>query len=201
MELQWAISRRRGSAAHLPPQTPVTLVTTDGLSPTVEDGSLTQLDASQGLPVDVVEAVLSVQFDDLVDARARVEAVARFRGSPEFEPLTVAFKRVVNILKGVQYNNKVDPARFETPQEKALHERYGKIAGRFSELITEGSYEKALAALAELRPPVDSLFDNVMVMAEDKKVRANRLALLGEIAALFSQMADFSQLGVGEEGY
>jgi len=162
-------------------------------------GRFAGLLTSQGLPVDVVEAVLSVRFDDLVDARARVEAVARFRGGPEFEPVAVAFKRVANILKGADYKNKVDPARFETPQETDLHERYGEIAGRFSELITEGNYEAALAALAELRPPVDALFDHCMVMAEDKKVRANRLALLGEIAALFSQMADFSQLGVGEE--
>jgi glycyl-tRNA synthetase beta chain len=155
---------------------------------------------SQGYPVDVVEAVLAVRFDDLVDARARVEAVATFRGSAEFEPVAVAFKRVVNILKGTDYQNKVDPARFETPEEKALHERYGEIAGKFSASITKGKYVEALAALAKLRPPVDALFDHCMVMAEDKQVRDNRLALLGEIAGLFSQMADFSRLGVGEEG-
>ncbi len=155
---------------------------------------------SQGHPVDVVEAVLAVRFDDLVDARARVEAVDRFRGSPEFEPVAVAFKRVVNILKGVDYNNKVDPARFESTEEKDLHARYQEIGGKFSALITGGDYKGALRELAKLRPPVDALFDNCMVMAEDTQVRDNRLALLGEIAGLFSQMADFSRLGVGEEG-
>jgi glycyl-tRNA synthetase beta chain len=153
---------------------------------------------SQGYPVDVAEAVLTVQFDDLVDARARVEALTSFRRKPEFEPVAVAFKRLANILKGEDHKNKVDPARFETPQEKDLHERYGEIAGSFSELISAGAYAGALGELAKLRPPVDALFDHCMVMAEDKQVRSNRLALLGEIASLFSQMADFSQLGVGE---
>jgi len=163
-------------------------------------GRFVGLLVAQGLPVDVVESVLAVQCDDLVDARARVEAVARFRDKPEFEPVAVAFKRVANILKGADHKGKVDPARFETPQEKALHERYLEIGGRFSTLIAGADYEKALGELAKLRPPVDALFDHCMVMAEDKQVRANRLALLGEIAGLFSQMADFSQLGVGEEG-
>ncbi|MBN1255646.1 MAG: glycine--tRNA ligase subunit beta [Deltaproteobacteria bacterium] len=154
----------------------------------------------QGYPVDVAEAVLAFQCDDLVDARARVEALTTFRKKPEFEPVAVAFKRVANILKGVDYNNKVDPARFETPQEKDLHKEYKEIAGKFSASITKGNYADALAALIRLRPPVDALFDHCMVMAENKLVRTNRLALLGEIAGLFSQIADFSQLSVDEEG-
>jgi glycyl-tRNA synthetase beta chain len=155
--------------------------------------------ASQGYAPDVVEAVLAVQDDDLVDARARVEAVAQFRGRPEFEPVTVAFKRVANILRGADHKGEVDPARFETPQEETLHKRYQEIAEQFSALIKGGNYKKALGELAKLRPPVDALFDHVMVMVEDKRIRANRLALLDEIAGLFSQMADFSQLAIGEE--
>jgi glycyl-tRNA synthetase beta chain len=163
-------------------------------------GRFVGLLTSQGYPLDVVEAILAVQCDDLVDARVRVEAVAQFRGQPEFEPVAVAFKRVANILKGVDHKGKLDPTRFETPQEKALHEQYRKIAGQFSAMINEGNYQGALGELAKLRPPVDALFDHVMVMAEDKRIRANRLALLNEISDLFTQMADFSQLAVGEEG-
>jgi glycyl-tRNA synthetase beta chain len=174
----------------------------------------------QGYPADVVEAVLAVQGDDLVDAQARVEAVARFRGTPEFTPVAVAFKRVANILKGVDHKEEadgvrkirvagkptkpkgrgVDTALFETPEERALHNQYQVLEKKFSAAIKKGDYERALAELAQLRPPVDALFDHCMVMAEDKKVRANRLALLGEIAGLFSQLVDFSRLGVGEEG-
>jgi glycyl-tRNA synthetase beta chain len=155
---------------------------------------------SQGYPADVVEGVLAAQGDDLVDARARVEAVARFRVAPEFEPVTVAFKRVANILKGVDHQGKVDMARFEVPEEGDLHNHYQAIEKRFAAAIKKGAYEKALAELAKLRPPVDAFFDHCMVMAEDQKVRANRLALLGEIAGLFSQMVDFSRLGTGEAG-
>jgi glycyl-tRNA synthetase beta chain len=163
-------------------------------------GRFVGLLTAQGYPLDVVEAVLASQFDDLVDARARVEAVAKFRGKPAFEPVAVAFKRVANILKGIDHSKRVDPARFETPQEKDLHKRYQEIAGTCSALIAGADYEKALGELAKLRPPIDALFDHVMVMAEDKRVRANRLALLDEIGGLFAQIADFSQLGVGEEG-
>jgi glycyl-tRNA synthetase beta chain len=161
-------------------------------------GRFIALLVSQGCPADVVEAVLAVQGDDLVDARARVEAVARFRGRAEFEPVTVAFKRVANILKGVEHQGKVDPALFEAPEEQELHNQYQTIGKRFSSAIKTGDYEKALAALAELRPPVDALFEHVMVMAEDQSVRDNRLALLGEIAGLFSQLVDFSRLGTSE---
>jgi glycyl-tRNA synthetase beta chain len=163
-------------------------------------GRFVGLLTSQGYPPDTIEAVLAVQDDDLVDARARVEAVATFRDQPEFEPVTVAFKRVANILKGADHKGEIDPTRFETPQEKDLHKRYQEIAGRFSAMIGGGNYKGALGELAKLRPPVDALFDHVMIMAEDKRIRANRLALLDEIAELFSQIADFSQLAIGEEG-
>jgi glycyl-tRNA synthetase beta chain len=163
-------------------------------------GRFVSLLVSQGYPADVVEAVLAVQEDDLVDARARVEAVSRFRGTPEFEPVTVAFKRVANILKGVDHQAQVDAARFEASEEGDLHKQYQAIEKRFSAAIKEVAYEKALAELAKLRVPVDDFFDHCMVMADDKKVQANRLALLAEIAGLFSQLVDFSRLGTGEAG-
>jgi glycyl-tRNA synthetase beta chain len=124
--------------------------------------------------------------------------VARFRGTPEFEPVAVAFRRVANILKGIDQTGTVDTTRLEDHEERDLHNTYQAIEKRFSAAIREDDYEKALAELARLRVPVDEFFDHCMVMAEDKKVRANRLALLGEIAGLFSQIADFSRLGTGE---
>jgi glycyl-tRNA synthetase beta chain len=162
-------------------------------------GRFVGLLTSQGYPPDVVEAVLASQFDDLVDARARVKAVAQFRGRPEFEPVTVAFKRVANILRGTDHKGEVDPALFEAPEEQKLHNHYQMIEKKFSAAIKTGNYQGALGELAKLRPPIDALFDHCMVMDEDKRIRANRLALLAEISGLFSQMADFSQLGVGEE--
>jgi glycyl-tRNA synthetase beta chain len=164
------------------------------------EGRFVALLVSQGCPADVVEAVLAVQGDDLVDARARVEAVTRFRVAPEFEPVTVAFKRVANILKGIDRIGKVDTAWFEAPEEGDLHNKYQAIEKKLAKAIKERAYEKALAELAKLLIPVNAFFDHCMVMAEDQKLRANRLALLGEIAGLFSQMVDFSRLGAREEG-
>jgi len=163
-------------------------------------GRFIGLMSAQGHPLDVVEAVLADTIDDLVDARSRVEAVDRFRDTTDFTPVAIAFKRVGNILKGVGSVTGVDPARFETAEERALHTKYQAIERKFSAAIKAMDYEKALTELATLRLPVDEFFDHCMVMAEDKKVRANRLALLGEIAALFSQVADFSRLGTGEAG-
>lgn len=158
-------------------------------------GRFTNLLISQGYPADLVEAVLAVQMDDLVDARRRMEALDTFRKRPEFEPLTVAFKRVANILKKVEFGKRPDPSLFDAPQEGDLHRRYQETEGKFSRSMAAKDYEGALAQLAMLRAPVDAFFDHVMVMAEDERVRANRLALLGEINRLFSQMADFTLVG------
>ncbi|UCC65980.1 MAG: glycine--tRNA ligase subunit beta [Deltaproteobacteria bacterium] len=163
-------------------------------------GRFVNLLASQGYPGDLVEAVLAVQGDDLVDARARVEALANFRRRPEFEPLAIAFKRVANILKGVDYKREINPSLFETPQEQDLHRQYQEIEGRVSDLIKRGDYEGASVELAKLRAPVDDFFDHVMVMVENEELRQNRLALLGEVAGLFSQLADFSRVGIGDQG-
>jgi len=66
--------------------------------------------------------------------------------------------------------------------------------------MEERDYEGAMVALAGLRKPVDEFFDHVLVMAEEKELRENRLALLAEIYGLFSQVADFSRVGIGELG-
>ncbi len=161
-------------------------------------GRVINLFASQGYPSDLVESVLAVQGDDLRDARSRVEALAKFKRKPEFEPSAVVFKRVGNILKGVNYPPKTDPTFFETPQEKKLHEQYVKIKESFDSFMKKGNYEGVMGALASLHGPVNEFFDHVLVMAENEEVRDNRLALLGEICALFSQVADFSRVRVAD---
>ena len=163
-------------------------------------GRFVNLLVSQGYPADLVDAALAAQMDDLVDARARIDALARFRQRSEFEPLAVAFKRVANILREVDQSPETNSSLFETRQEGELHKRYLEIREVFSQLVGSSDYEGAMAALARLRKPVDDFFDHVLVMVEDKALRDNRLALLGEIYGLFSQVADFSQVGVGDLG-
>lgn len=148
---------------------------------------------SQGHPLDAVVAVLSRGSTDLVRSIKKIEAVEKFKSHPDFEPLVVAFKRVVNILKDFS-GGSVDPALFEEAEEKNLHDAFLAIRDRTGELIEADRYEEALVEMARLRAPVDAFFDTVLVMAPDEKVRFNRLSLLQGLAGLFYRVADFSRI-------
>ncbi len=147
----------------------------------------------QGQPQDVVDAVLSASFDDVIDANERVKALAALKGREDFEPLAVAFKRVVNIIKG-GVDTPVAPARFEADCEKALHAAVQDVAKKVAAATKAGDYATALQAIAGLRGAVDAFFEGVMVMAEDEAVRINRLALLTGVARLFENIADFAKI-------
>jgi glycyl-tRNA synthetase beta chain len=142
---------------------------------------------------DAVDAAITAGFDDLVDVRDRIAALAEFKTHPDFEPLTVAFKRVGNIIKkGV--DAPVDPSLFEDDAERALYEATQAVKSSADGLIASGAWLDALTEIASLRGPVDRFFDKVMVMAEDQRVQTNRLALLTAIARLFGKIADFSRI-------
>jgi glycyl-tRNA synthetase beta chain len=153
-----------------------------------------------GFSKDVVAAVISVSGDDVPSVWQRVAALEALKDRPDFEPLAVAFKRVVNIIKksGIQQADggpaDVVARLFEDDGEAALLEAYQRVEKKVSAAVKKGLFDEALIAVASLRDPVDHFFDAVMVMAEDKDVRRNRLALLGQIAALFGKLADFSKL-------
>ena len=147
----------------------------------------------QGQPQDVVDAVLSASFDDVIDAQERVKALAALKGREDFEPLAVAFKRVVNIIKG-GVDTPVNVDRFEAACEKTLHDEVQAAAARVAAATEAGDYPAALQAIAALRGAVDAFFEGVMVMAEDEGVRINRLALLTGVARLFEDIADFAKI-------
>jgi glycyl-tRNA synthetase beta chain len=144
-------------------------------------------------PSDVVDAVASVSFDDLVEAGAKIAALSEFRNRSDFGPLAVAFKRVCNIVKdGV--DTPVSAALFEDPAESSLHQALQEVAKKVESALLGADYLAALTEIATLKDGVDLFFEKVMVMAEDEAVRGNRLALLTGIARLFSRIADFSRL-------
>ncbi|GAM08894.1 glycine--tRNA ligase beta subunit [Geobacter sp. OR-1] len=144
-------------------------------------------------PSDGVDAVVAVGFDDLVDAVARIAALAAFKGRDDFEPLAVAFKRVCNIVKdGVDVA--IDVSLFQDPAETALNAAFSGVKAKVAAAVAERDYLSALTEIASLRPPVDAFFDKVMVMAEDERIRINRLALLTGIARLFGGIADFARI-------
>lgn len=149
--------------------------------------------SGQGYPVDVVDAVLSADFDEPAQAVERIKALADLKGRDDFEPLSVAFKRVGNIIKG-GLRQPVDTALLSEAAEKNLFEAWKTVANQVDDLIAARNYAQALETIAGLREPVDCFFDDVMVMAEDESVKNNRLALLTSISDLFSGIADFSRI-------
>ncbi len=143
---------------------------------------------------DTVDAVLTLGFDDVVDSARRVEALSAWRKRKDFEAITTAFKRVINILATSKKPGSLTPRRLKEPAEKALYQMTRQVAAAVTKAEAKGRYKEAFAQLAKLRPVIDRFFDKVLVMDKDKAVRANRIALLGQVAELFSRLADFSKL-------
>jgi glycyl-tRNA synthetase beta chain len=159
-----------------------------------------QLLADQGYAKDTIAAVVDVSIDHVPNLWSRLEAIESLKATPDFEPLAVGFKRVVNILKksgkpgGSERPAKVKENLFVHESESALFAAYQKAEKKVSDAMAKGLFEKALQDIATLREPVDAFFDGVMVLAEDQNIRRNRMALLEHIATLFGKFADFSKL-------
>ncbi|HMK36703.1 MAG TPA: glycine--tRNA ligase subunit beta [Desulfomonilaceae bacterium] len=149
---------------------------------------------SRGFPLDVVEAAVRARFDDLSDARRRVEALQEWKNRPDFDSIMIGFKRAVNILKNTD-PTQVSEALFEAEEEKRLFSAFQDVIRGAEPLIRGGDYAKALEIIAELKAPIDDFFDRVMVMVEDDRLRDNRLGLLWKIGRLFERIADFSFIG------
>jgi glycyl-tRNA synthetase beta chain len=147
----------------------------------------------EGFPYDAVDAVLSTGIDSFVDVRKKVEALSDLKRQPHFEPLAVAFRRVVSILDNAQ-RGEVRADLLREPEERALHETCGAIRGPVEERLAKKDYAGALEKIVEIKPAVDRFFDKVMVMAEDPALRDNRLNLLHQVSRLFSRIADFSKI-------
>lgn len=149
---------------------------------------------TRGYPLDVVEAAVRARFDDAVDAYKRLEALNQWKQRDDFDAIIIGFKRVVNILKGTQ-PAALSEDLFQEEAERNLYAAFKSVAERCAPLIQSGAYFDALTVIAELKGPIDTLFDKVMVMVEDERLRDNRLGLLKEIAGLFENVADFSFIG------
>src|SRR5712692_2382345 len=152
-----------------------------------------------GFGYDVVNAVLSASADDVVDAAARAGAVKSVLHMPEFLAIAAACKRMRNILKqasekGIESSGKFEPWPESADEEKSLAAYLDAYVPRVEAHRQKKEYQEALLLLATAREPVDKFFDKVMVMVEDPRVRANRLALLQTLLTEFSTIADFSEI-------
>jgi len=149
-----------------------------------------------GIEHDVFEAVMSCQPTRPCDFDSRLRAVESFRKLPEAESLTIANKRIHNILRqaGDVIPDSMNSLLLKEDAEQALAKHMSTLSAEVHLLLDQGDYTKALERLASLRNPVDTFFDKVMVMTDDKDIRVNRLALLNNMHGLFMRVADLTRL-------
>lgn len=153
----------------------------------------------QNLPTLVFDAVKAQSPASLLDFDARVQAVFRFIELAAAESLATANKRIANILRQADLTDfaAVNAALLDDPAEEELYRAIGAAGKDIEPLLQRRAYADALVRLADLRDPVDRFFDEVMVMADDERTRHNRLALLGNLRAMFLRIADISRLSIG----
>lgn len=142
----------------------------------------------------VVDAVLAV-YPPLHQVQARIRACMAFAAKPEAPSLAAANKRVGNILrKASDTGHSVDDALLREPAEQELARQIRALTPEAQQQYKQGDFAASLATLAKCGSAVDNFFDNVMIMADDDAIRANRLALLRELHGLMNQVADISRL-------
>jgi glycyl-tRNA synthetase beta chain len=152
----------------------------------------------QGIALDSVDAVIALKPGSLADIDQRIRAVEAFRRLPEAAALAAANKRIRNILRKSAASElpsgPPQPELFEEPAETALGARVDALLEVLAPLHARQDHRAVLETLAQLREPVDTFFDQVMVMAEDQALRTNRLRQLRQIEQLFLDVADISRL-------
>jgi len=156
------------------------------------------LDRDAALATETFDAVLARQPASLVDFQRRLQAVQAFIELEPAASLAAANKRIANILKqaGHSADLAVKKKLLTENAELALFDALSNASEAVAPLLASRDYTDALTTLAELRAPVDRFFDYVMVMVDDETIRNNRLALLGELRALFLGVADISRLSI-----
>jgi len=148
---------------------------------------------AKGLPGAAVEAVTSVDFDDVVDCTLRIRALAGVQNQETFTILAGSFKRVRNIIK----ENGDDTVRADLlveAGEQELFQALDRVRAEAAPHLAVRDYPGAMAAILKMKEPVDHFFDQVMVMSEDDNLRSNRLNLLTAISRLFLRIGDFSKM-------
>ena len=153
-------------------------------------------DSATAFTTEMFDAVLATKPGSPLDFDARLEALRAFIELPAATSLAAANKRIANILRkaGETDRKAVDVAALKDPAEVQLFDAMRSLQEAVATAVAQREYANALGRLAQLRPPVDTFFDQVMVMDEDPRLRTNRLALLAQLHGLFIGIADLSRL-------
>lgn len=152
----------------------------------------------KGVRHDLIDAVFAKGDDDLVRILNRVAALSAFLETDDGTNLLAGYKRAANILKieekkdGTSYDKPVELVKLAAPEAEALSGALANAKEAAENALISEDFEGAMAALSDLRAPIDTFFDKVIVNADEADVRANRLALLSEIRSAVNTVADFS---------
>ncbi len=164
------------------------------------EGRLRFMLERMGYRYDLVSAAIGPGIEHINKALLRVKALDSLKSSSQFEAFILMAKRVKNILKG-QTPGKVNPDLFTEKEERELYSTFAILRDNVEPMIEKGDFGRAQNMIFKLQPVLNTFFEKVMVMAEDKKTRQNRLGLLNAIDSLLSRIADYSQVVVeGEKG-
>jgi glycyl-tRNA synthetase beta chain len=160
------------------------------------EGRMASILTEEGFAKDTVSAVLGIPLDSVPAVWQRAQALQQLKDKPDFEPIAISFKRVVNIIRRAEgfAPGDVREDLFNHPSESGLLSAYRSVHAHVQDDLRRGFYAEALGRVATLRQPVDGFFDDVMVMVEEAEVRQNRLSLLALVAGLFGIFGDFSKL-------
>ncbi len=151
-----------------------------------------------GVRHDLISAVFATGDDDLVRTLARVEALENFLATQDGADLLAGYRRASNIVRieakkdGIDLDGTVDASFLEATEERVLYEGLAAAEHRIKQAQADEDFEGAMAALADLRKPIDSFFDKVIVNADQQNIRRNRLNLLSNIHRSIETIADFS---------
>ena len=147
----------------------------------------------EGIGFDAVDAAIAVGVDDLVDVRSRAIVLEAERESPEMADLFFALNRARNLARP-ELGTEINESLLSEKVERDLYASLLKAEGELKAKLAAGDYAGAIGALSKLRSPVDAFFDGVLVMAEEPRLRENRLRLLNRAVADFLEVADFSKM-------
>lgn len=151
-----------------------------------------------GYESDLIEAVISVEFDRIHQLRARIDQLKRFVSeSKEFNDLAFTFKRIINILKKQDVAFEVNPHFFKEKCESDLWEAYEPLKDEIHECLEKQKYYEAMRLLGRLRKPVDAFFEGAEILTkEDEALKANRLGILQHLAKVFLSVADLAKFSI-----
>jgi glycyl-tRNA synthetase beta chain len=148
----------------------------------------------QGIQYDIIDSVLNNKIGHIPTLIKKTQILTEKHDDPAFKKVVEALSRVTNIAKKATVEGTIDPPLFEKDEELALYTHYKEVKNTISEALSHGDVEQAYEILASSEPVINRYFDHIMVMAEDQKVRTNRLCLMRELSEVIRSFAHFQSI-------